>query len=496
MEAYNGLVTDLYQLTMTNALYEAGRHNRRVVFDRFYRENPFGGGYTVVAGLAHLKEFIEKFRYSAEDIEYLRSLGLFSEGFLSYLADFHFTGDIYAMPEGTVAFPGEVLLRFHGTTTEAMLLETGMSMILNHESLIATKARRIRTVAGTDALMEFGLRRAQGRSAGLWGARAAMVGGFNGTSNVEAGKRFGIPVLGTMAHSWIMSFDSELDAFRAYASRYHDNLIFLADTYHVLEYGVPHAIEVLRELRAAGRMPKKYGVRIDSGDLAYLSREASRLFCEAGFPDAIISGSNDLDEYAILSLKQQGCTVTSWGIGTKCITADGSPALGGVFKMCAREKDGDFLPVMKISNDVSKMTNPGIKAVRRFYRKDTGKIITDLVCLADEPMADGRTFTLTTESAKWRKKELASGTYEAEELLRPLVRKGEPLSQPTLPDIIAYANDQMSRLWPEYTRLLRPDLMEVNLSDPLQRMKDAIIEKELGRRSDNRDARKHGRTKR
>lgn len=484
MEPCNGLVTDLYQLTMTNALFQSGRHDRRVVFDRFYRENPFGGGYTVVAGLAHLAEFIRRFRFGPEDIDYLRSLGIFSEGFLAYLADFRFTGDIYAMPEGTVAFPGEVLLRFHGTTAEAMLMETGLSMILNHESLIATKARRIRTVAGTDALMEFGLRRAQGRSAGLWGARAAMVGGFNGTSNVEAGKRFGIPVLGTMAHSWIMSFDSELEAFRTYANMYGNNLIFLADTYHVLECGVPHAIQVFRELREAGRLPKAYGIRIDSGDLAYLSREASRMFREAGFPDAIISGSNDLDEYAILSLKQQGCTVTSWGIGTRCITADGSPALGGVFKMCAKEADGAFTPVMKISNDVSKMTNPGIKSVRRFYRKDTGKIITDLVCLADEPKADGSAFTLTTESAKWRKKQLAEGTYEAEELLKPFILGGEVQDQPSLPAVIAYANEQISRLWPEYTRLIKPDLMEVNLSDPLQRMKDAIIEKELGRWAD------------
>lgn len=484
MAKYTGLVTDLYQLTMTNALFKMGRHERRVVFDRFYRQNPFGGGYTVVAGLAHLADFVERFRYTEEDIAYLRSLGIFGEEFLDYLAHFHFTGDIYAMPEGTVAFPGEVLLRFHGTTAEAMLLETGLSMIMNHESLVATKARRIRTVAGTDALMEFGLRRAQGHSAGLWGARSAMIGGFNGTSNVEAGQRFGIPVLGTMAHSWIMSFDSELDAFRAYANIYKKGLILLADTYHVLEFGVPHAIEVFKELRAAGRLPRAYGIRIDSGDLAYLSKEASRMFREAGFPDAIISGSNDLDEYTIASLKQQGCTVSSWGIGTKFITADGSPAMGGVFKMCAKEReDGTFEPVMKISNDVAKMTNPGIKTVRRFYRKDSGKMITDLVCLAEEPMADGGTFTLTTESAKWRKKQLAAGTYTVEDLLKPVVQNGAAVKLPELPDIIRYAEQQMDTLWPEYTRLMNPDIMEINLSDTLQHVKNDIIEKELGRRA-------------
>lgn len=287
-------------------------HERRVVFDRFYRKNPFNGGYTVVAGLTHLQEFAENFRFDADDIAYLKSLGIFYPEFLDYLADFRFTGDIYAMPEGTVAFPGELLLRFHGTTTEAMLMETGLSMIMNHESLIATKARRVRTVAGKDALMEFGLRRAQGHSAGLWGARAAMIGGFNGTSNVEAGKLFGIPVLGTMAHSWIMSFDTELEAFEEYVKQYHNNLILLADTYNVLEMGVPDAIRIFKELKAKGELPKVYGIRIDSGDLGYLSKEAKRMFTEAGFPDAIISGSNDLDEYLIQSLKEQGCTVTSW----------------------------------------------------------------------------------------------------------------------------------------------------------------------------------------
>ena len=440
--ASNGLITDLYQLTMANALFKKGMHERKVVFDRFYRKNPFDGGYTVVAGIQHLVDFVKNFRYDAEDIEYLRSLGIFYPEFLDYLKDFRFHGDIYAMPEGTVAFPGEILLRFHGTTTEAMLIETGLSMIMNHESLIATKARRVRTVAPKDALMEFGLRRAQGHSAGLWGARAAMIGGFNGTSNVEAGCLFGIPVLGTMAHSWIMSFDTELEAFEEYVRQYHDNLILLADTYNVLEMGVPHAIQVFKELKAKGQLPKKYGIRIDSGDLGYLSREATRMFTEAGFPDAIISGSNDLDEYLIQSLKEQGCTVTSWGVGTKIITADGTSALGGVFKMSAREQGDGFEPVMKISNDVSKMTNPGIKTVRRFYRKDNGKMITDLICLENEAKPDGGDFTLVTESAKWRKKYLKAGKYTCEEMLKPVMRNGEAEPLPTLKETIAYANEQ------------------------------------------------------
>ena len=480
--ASNGLITDLYQLTMTNALFKKGMHERKVVFDRFYRKNPFDGGYTVVAGIQHLVDFVKNFRYDAEDIEYLRSLGIFYPEFLDYLKDFRFHGDIYAMPEGTVAFPGEILLRFHGTTTEAMLIETGLSMIMNHESLIATKARRVRTVAPKDALMEFGLRRAQGHSAGLWGARAAMFGGFNGTSNVEAGRLFGIPVLGTMAHSWIMSFDTELEAFEEYVRQYHDNLILLADTYNVLEMGVPHAIQVFKELKAKGQLPKKYGIRIDSGDLGYLSREATRMFTEAGFPDAIISGSNDLDEYLIQSLKEQGCTVTSWGVGTKIITADGTSALGGVFKMSAREQGDGFEPVMKISNDVSKMTNPGIKTVRRFYRKDNGKMITDLICLENEAKPDGGDFTLVTESAKWRKKYLKAGKYTCEEMLKPVMRNGEAEPLPTLKETIAYANEQMETLWPEYKRLMNPNIMEVNLSDKLQALKTQIIEDDLKNR--------------
>ena len=480
--ASNGLITDLYQLTMANALFKKGMHERKVVFDRFYRKNPFDGGYTVVAGIQHLVDFVKNFRYDAEDIEYLRSLGIFYPEFLDYLKDFRFHGDIYAMPEGTVAFPGEILLRFHGTTTEAMLIETGLSMIMNHESLIATKARRVRTVAPKDALMEFGLRRAQGHSAGLWGARAAMIGGFNGTSNVEAGCLFGIPVLGTMAHSWIMSFDTELEAFEEYVRQYHDNLILLADTYNVLEMGVPHAIQVFKELKAKGQLPKKYGIRIDSGDLGYLSREATRMFTEAGFPDAIISGSNDLDEYLIQSLKEQGCTVTSWGVGTKIITADGTSALGGVFKMSAREQGDGFEPVMKISNVVSKMTNPGIKTVRRFYRKDNGKMITDLICLENEAKPDGGDFTLVTESAKWRKKYLKAGKYTCEEMLKPVMRNGEAEPLPTLKETIAYANEQMETLWPEYKRLMNPNIMEVNLSDKLQALKTQIIEDDLKNR--------------
>lgn len=475
------LLTDLYELTMMQGYYEKGQ-NEKVIFDVFFRQNPCNNGYSVCAGLDQVIDYIKNLHFTYDDVDYLRGLGIFKEDFLHYLSGFHFSGDIYAIPEGTVVFPKEPLLKVVAPIMEAQLVETAILNIINHQSLIATKTSRIVFAANGDGIMEFGLRRAQGHSAGLWGARAAMIGGFNGTSNVEAGCLFGIPVLGTMAHSWIMSFDTELEAFEEYVRQYHDNLILLADTYNVLEMGVPHAIQVFKELKAKGQLPKKYGIRIDSGDLGYLSREATRMFTEAGFPDAIISGSNDLDEYLIQSLKEQGCTVTSWGVGTKIITADGTSALGGVFKMSAREQGDGFEPVMKISNDVSKMTNPGIKTVRRFYRKDNGKMITDLICLENEAKPDGGDFTLVTESAKWRKKYLKAGKYTCEEMLKPVMRNGEAEPLPTLKETIAYANEQMETLWPEYKRLMNPNIMEVNLSDKLQALKTQIIEDDLKNR--------------
>lgn len=322
------LLTDLYQLTMMQGLFFEGKHEQQCVFDRYYRSNPFKGGYTVVAGLEHLIDYVENIHFSDDDLAYLKGTGFFRQEFLDYLKELRFTGDIYAMPEGTVAFPQEVLLRVQTKKDEALLLETCMSMIMNHESLIATKARRVRTVAGNDNLMEFGLRRAQGKSAGIYGARSAMIGGFNGTSNVLAGAKFGMPVLGTMAHSWVMSFSSELEAFRQYAKQYPNNLILLADTYNTLKQGVPDAITIFKEMKEAGTLPKVYGIRLDSGDLAYLSKEAHKMFTAAGFPDAVIAASNDLDENLIFELKGQGSAINSWGVGTNLITAKDSPSLG------------------------------------------------------------------------------------------------------------------------------------------------------------------------
>ena len=472
--AANGLITDLYQLTMANALFKKGMHERRVVFDRFYRKNPFNGGYTVVAGLAHLQEFAKNFRFDAEDIAYLKSLGIFYPEFLDYLADFHFTGDIYAMPEGTVAFPGELLLRFHGTTTEAMLMETGLSMIMNHESLIATKTRRVRTVAGKDALMEFGLRRAQGHSAGLWGARAAMIGGFNGTSNVEAGKLFGIPVLGTMAHSWVQMFDSEYEAFKAYAQMYPNNAVLLVDTYNTLKSGVPNAIRAFNEvLKPLGIT--KCGIRFDSGDMAYLTRRARAMLDEAGWTECKITVSNSLDERLITELMLQGAKIDSFGVGERLITAKSDPVFGGVYKLCAVEgEDGTIIPKIKISENVGKITNPGFKKVYRFFEKENGMAEADYICLADENVDDTKPLEICDPEARWKRKTLEN--FTAQELLVPIFKHGELVySLPSLDEIRRRCAYEVSTLWPEVKRFDFPHQYYVDLSEKLMELKDEML---------------------
>ena len=474
-----GLVTDFYQLTMAQGLWRIGAHDVPCVFDRTYRNNPFGGGYTVVAGLEHLVDFIQNFRYGESEIAYLSSLHAFDEGFLQWLADFRFTGDIYAMTEGTIAFPGEVLLRIEAPKAQALLLETGLTMIMNHESLIATKARRVRSVAGDDFLMEFGLRRAQGESAGHYGARASIVGGFNATSNVEAARRFGLSAVGTMAHSWIMSFPDELTAFREYARQY-DNATLLADTYNTLESGVPNAITVFRELQEANRLPEKYGIRLDSGDIAYLSRKVREMLDAAGFTTAGITASNDIDEHTVLSLKQQGAAINSWGIGTKIITADGTSALGGIYKLAGQEENGALIPKMKFSDQPEKMTDPGRKEVFRISHRDNGKLITDVLTLADEDISPAEDYELITYEYPWRRKKLAANSFDVHRMLEPIMQGGELVYElPSLDAIKTYADAQFKQLWPEYTRLDSPEILEINRSPKLQQLKEKLIHEQV-----------------
>lgn len=473
------LLTDLYQLTMMQGLFFEGKHEQQCVFDRYYRSNPFKGGYTVVAGLEHLIDYVENIHFSDDDLAYLKGTGFFRQEFLDYLKELRFTGDIYAMPEGTVAFPQEVLLRVQTKKDEALLLETCMSMIMNHESLIATKARRVRTVAGNDNLMEFGLRRAQGKSAGIYGARSAMIGGFNGTSNVLAGAKFGMPVLGTMAHSWVMSFSSELEAFRQYAKQYPNNLILLADTYNTLKQGVPDAITIFKEMKEAGTLPKVYGIRLDSGDLAYLSKEAHKMFTAAGFPDAVIAASNDLDENLIFELKGQGSAINSWGVGTNLITAKDSPSLGGVFKLVGQYDDGKFVPKIKMSDNAEKISNPGLKNVLRVYDKKTGKMKADIIILEGESIDESKDLLLKSDKAPWRFRTIPAGTYRVQQMLIPIFKQGKLVyKKPNLKDIMTYADEQIQILWPEYLRLVNPEEMWVQRSSKLSALRDAVLKEE------------------
>ena len=472
------LLTDLYELTMMQGYFES-QANETVIFDVFFRENPNKGGYSVMAGLEQVIEYIKNLNFSYEDVDYLRGLGLFSEDFLHYLSGFHFSGDIYAIPEGSVIFPREPLVKVIAPIMEAQLVETAILNIINHQSLIATKASRVVHAAQGNGVMEFGLRRAQGPDAGLYGARAAMIGGCVGTSNVLAGKMFDVPVLGTHAHSWIMSFDDEYSAFRAYADLYPDSCTLLVDTYDTLRSGVPNAIRVFEELRAEGHMPKHYGIRLDSGDLAYLTKKARIMLDEAGFPDAVIAASGDLDENLITSLKSQGAPITSWGVGTKLITSADCPAFGGVYKLAASKPKGadEFTAKIKISENPAKITNPGDKTIYRIYGKEDGKIRGDLICLDGEHYDESDDLTIFDPQATWKKSTLAGGTYTMRELLVPIFIKGQCIyKSPSVMDIRSYCKDELNTLWDESRRLVNPQEVYVDLSMPLYKLKNELLD--------------------
>ena len=361
------LLTDFYELTMMQGYFESEQKNQIVVFDLFYRNNPSGNSFAITAGLEQVIEYIKNLRFYNDDIDYLNSLNTFSTDFLNYLKDFKFTGDIYAIPEGTVVFPKEPIIKVIAPIIEAQLIETALLNIINHQSLIATKAARVNWAAQNDIVLEFGLRRAQGPDAGIYGARAAIIGGCAATSNVLTGKMFNVPVKGTHAHSWVMSFKTELDAFRRYARLFPDACLLLVDTYDTLKSGVPNAIKVFRELQENGIKPKMYGIRLDSGDLAYLSKKARKMLDDAGFESAIISASSDLDEYLIRDLKSQGSKISLWGVGTNLITSKDCPSFGGVYKLAAIQANDKFEPKIKVSENIDKVTNPGNKAIYRVY---------------------------------------------------------------------------------------------------------------------------------
>ena len=473
------LLTDLYELTMMQGYFHAKDANETVIFDAFYRTNPDGNGFAIAAGLEQVVEYIENLHFDKEDIDYLRTTGLFGEDFLEYLSTFKFTGDIYAIPEGTVVFPREPLVKVIAPIMQAQLIETAILNIINHQSLIATKTSRIVFAARGDGIMEFGLRRAQGADAGTYGARAAMIAGCIGTSNVLAGKLFDVPVKGTHAHSWIMSFPDELTAFRAYAKLYPSACILLADTYDTLGSGVPNAIRVFQEMRDAGIPLTFYGIRLDSGDLAYISKKARKMLDDAGFPDAVISASNDLDEYLIDSLKIQGAAITSWGVGTNLITSKDCPSFGGVYKLAAimDRHTGKFIPKIKLSENTEKVTNPGNKTIQRIYDKETGKIIADLICLVDEEFDEKNSLLLFDPIETWKKTHLAPGTYTMRELLVPIFKNGECVYEsPKVMDIREYCKKEQETLWDESRRLVNPHEIHVDLSNELWHMKAQLLD--------------------
>ena len=468
------LLTDLYQLTMMNGYLQENRKDEIAVFDVFFRQNGMIT-YSVACGLAQTVDYILNLRFGKEEIDYLRSLGIFSEEFLTYLSAFKFTGDVYAVKEGTLVFPGEPILTVKAPIMQAQLVETAILNNINFQTLIATKSAKIRYAAKNDIVMEFGLRRAQAPDAGILGARAAVIGGCNSTSNVLAGKMFDIPVAGTHAHSWVMNFKDEYTAFRAYADVYPENALLLVDTYDTLKQGVPNAIKVFNELKAKGYKPK--GIRLDSGDLAYLSKKARKMLDDAGFPDTIICASGDLDENSINSLKQQGAAINSWGVGTKLITSADMPALGGVYKLAAIfDDDGNCVPKIKISENVEKITNPGFKNIYRVYDKTTGKAEADFIYLRDEePVDTSKPLVLTHPTERWKK--ITFNNYELRPLQIDVIKNGKLVyDMPSLKEIKAYAEQELASFWDEYKRLDRPQIYKVDLSDKLYELKHKMLD--------------------
>jgi len=468
------MMTDLYQLTMMNGYLHHGMQNNRACFDLFYRQRGDIMAYAVAAGLEQAIEYVKNLQFTEDDISYLRSLAIFDEEFLEYLRNFHFSGQILAVPEGTIIFPNEPIIRVIAPVMEAQLLETALLNIINHQTLIATKAARVVQAAKGDTVLEFGLRRAQGPDAGIYGARAAIIGGCHSTSNVMTGQMFNIPIAGTHAHSWVMSFPDELSAFRAYADVFPTNCLLLVDTYDTLGSGVPNAITVFKELREKGFEPK--GIRLDSGDLAFLSRQARRMLDDAGFPNTKICASGDLDEEVIWDLKAQGAAIDIWGVGTKMITSMDNPALGGVYKLAAEESNGTFVPRIKISENPVKVTNPGVKQLYRFYDKKTGKALADLIALEEEDYSTGEPIEMFDPVNTWKRMMLCE--YEARKLLVPIFENGELVyNMPSLSEIAAYAHKELDSFWEEYRRLTRPHRYKVDLSKKLYDLKHELLAK-------------------
>ena len=471
------MLTDYYEFTMSNGYFINGMKDKIAVFDMFFRNIPDGGGFAVFAGLEQMIHYLENLRFTQQDIEYFRSKKIFNEQFLDYLANFHFECDVWAMEEGTPIFPNEPIVTVKGPIIQAQLVETMILLTINHQSLVATKANRMVRAAGDKLIMEFGSRRAQGYDAAILGARATYIGGCGATACAITDRDYGVPAVGTMAHSWVQMFDSEYEAFRSYAEIYPDDCTLLIDTYNVLKSGIPNAIRVFQEMKDAGVKLHNYGIRMDSGDLAYLSKKVRQMLDAAGFPDAIISASNDLDEYLIETLKIQGAKITSWGVGTSLITSRDCPAFGGVYKLAAiRNEDGHFTPKIKLSENTEKVTNPGNKEIYRIYDKETGKIRADLICLANETFDENEDMVLFDPNETWKRTRIVGGTYTMRKLLVPIFEEGKCVyTSPSVMEIQSICTQEKATLWDENMRFVNPSNVYVDLSDNLYDLKQKVF---------------------
>lgn len=467
------MLCDFYELTMGNGYFQNGFKDRITYFDVFFRRCPDGGGFAIAAGLEQIIEYIKMLHFTPEDIDYLRGRNLFSEEFLAYLADFEFTGDIWAVPEGTPIFPKEPIITVRAPAVEAQLVETFLLLSINHQSLIATKANRVVRAADGRTVLEFGSRRAQGSDAAILGARAAYIGGCNGTACTIADQIYGVHAGGTMAHAWVQMFDSEYEAFKTYCELYPTNATLLVDTYNTLKSGVPNAIRAFNEvLKPMGIT--KCGIRLDSGDMAYLTQQARIMLDEAGWTDCQISVSNSLDEYTIQDILHQGAKIDMFGVGERLITARSEPVFGGVYKLVAVEEDGQIIPKIKISENVEKITNPHFKKLYRFYGNDTGKAIADYLCVHDETVDDSKEIEIFDPLATWKTKKVYN--YTAKELQVPIFQHGELVYQcPSLDEIRAYCAQQVDSLWDEVKRFDNPHTYYVDLSQKLWDIKYNLL---------------------
>lgn len=463
------MLTDFYELTMANGYHSSKIADNVAYFDMFFRKIPDGGGYAIFAGLQQVIEYLKGLKFTEEDIEFLRKKEIFNEDFLEYLLNFKFECDMWSVPEGSIIFPGEPLITIRGPVIQAQFVETMILLLVNHQSLIATKASRIVRSAAGRPVMEFGTRRAHGTAAAIYGARAAYIGGCAGTACTVSDRDFGIPALGTMAHSWVQMYDDEYEAFKKYAEIYPSNCVLLVDTYDVLKSGVPTAIKVFKEMK-----PEKMGIRIDSGDMTYLTKKARKMLDDAGLQDCSIVVSNSMDEYIIRDVIQEGACIDSFGVGERLITASSKPVFGGVYKLSALEKDGRMIPKIKVSENIEKITNPGFKSLYRLYDKDTDRALADVITLYDETIPEDSEYEIFDPSAVWKRKKISN--FYARDLRVQVFEKGKCVyDNPSIDDIKEYCSKELDSMWDEIKRFENPQTYYVDLSYDLWKLKNDML---------------------